>query len=205
MKTYVILEIGSGRVKIGKTSKDPKARLAMLQTGSSHRLVLLATFVGDIESALHKKFNKHHVRGEWFAPDVLSELFSSVDIAKTLDAITTPNGKANGKGNPRNVKIAIAKRERLDRFDRLAKIEPELKRLLDEAKATDGSAPMFCANSVWYGYGGHPGLKPRLRRLVGWESGLPKGHELRSSKAYDTAYLTIYEALPDCSGDCLCA
>jgi hypothetical protein len=58
---------------------------------------------------------------------------------------------------------------------------------------------------VWYGYPGHrPGLKARLTKLVGWEATRPGGVR-RSSAAYDVAYDTIYEALPDCRGRCACS
>jgi hypothetical protein len=88
-------------------------------------------------------------------------------------------------------------------FGRLCRQEPRLRKLYDEARAVgdDGSAGHFCANAVWFGYGGHRGLKVRLVQLVGFQAEAP---ELRTTEAYDVAYQTIYAALPNCRG-CLCA
>ena len=91
-------------------------------------------------------------------------------------------------------------------WDELTALEPRLLALLQEAEAIkdDKRKPSFCANAHWYGYGGHPGIKPRLLELVGWAR--PYGSaELRGTRAYDVAYETIYDALPDCRGDCSCA
>lgn len=54
-------------VKIGR-SIDPKRRLVDLQTGNPFKLTLIRTLnEKDFEeSALHKKFNRFRVRGEWF-------------------------------------------------------------------------------------------------------------------------------------------
>jgi hypothetical protein len=84
----------------------------------------------------------------------------------------------------------------------LVAAEPRLARLLREARAVDGSADDFCANSVWYGYDGPLSLRERVSRLVGWDR---KPHPLLGTEdAYDVAYDTIYDALPDCR-DCGCA
>ena len=82
-------------------------------------------------------------------------------------------------------------------FDELVKLEPKLGSLLEEAKAMKRASPPFCANAVWYGYRGYPGIKPRLIRLVGWNSKNPDSL-LHGERAYDVAYQTIYHALPDC-------
>jgi hypothetical protein len=82
----------------------------------------------------------------------------------------------------------------------LVKAEPKLGELLAEAQAVkdDGRTPSFCANRIWYAPGG---FKDRLCRLVGWDR---KGHPvLGTMQAYDVAYETIYDALPDCR-DCWC-
>jgi hypothetical protein len=83
-------------------------------------------------------------------------------------------------------------------FAELAKREPRLLDLLAEAQAHHRNRePVFCANAVMLGYPGfQPGLKNRLRRLVGWEAG--QGGMLRTREAYDLAFQTIYQALPDC-------
>ena len=84
-------------------------------------------------------------------------------------------------------------------FDELCEIEPRLRALYERAKAIkdDKRHPYFCANDVWYGRRGWEGLKPELCNLVGhWsQNHHPK---LRSRTAYDIAYHTIYDALPDC-------
>jgi hypothetical protein len=90
-------------------------------------------------------------------------------------------------------------------FRALARREPRLRDLLAEARAHHQNlGPVFCANAVWYGYTGfQPGLKERLSCLVGWAA--ERGGDLRTSEAYDVAYHTIYQALPDCRGRCLCS
>lgn len=65
MKTYLIKCEESGLIKIGKT-KNMKARLSMLQTGSSSKLKLIHVFDEDIEKALHLKFKSSRKKGEWF-------------------------------------------------------------------------------------------------------------------------------------------
>ena len=86
------------------------------------------------------------------------------------------------------------------RFIELLKLEPELAVLLAEAHAhhsTDGER--FCANQLWYGYGStvQPGLKRKLTMLVGTHA-IYQHPKLITGEAYDTAYHTIYNALPDC-------
>lgn len=64
---YAIYNINKNEVKIGY-SIDPIKRLAQLQCGTTDKLNLLVTFLGDIniESALHKKLEAYSVSGEWF-------------------------------------------------------------------------------------------------------------------------------------------
>ena len=83
-------------------------------------------------------------------------------------------------------------------WEQLVKIEPRLKAILGEAQAVSSDDdPHFCANAVWYA----GGLKERLCKLVGWDR---KPHPvLGTEEAYDVAYDTCYNALPDCR-DCLC-
>jgi hypothetical protein len=90
-------------------------------------------------------------------------------------------------------------------FQALANREPRLRDLLAEATAHHANRePVFCANAVWYGYPGfEPGFKSRLCRLVGHTA--EQGGDLRTSEAYDVAYETIYQALPDCRGRCRCS
>jgi hypothetical protein len=81
----------------------------------------------------------------------------------------------------------------------MVELEPMLGELLREVKAIRApEGERFCANEVWYGYNGHPGIKPRLCELVGWDAKHPA---LRTIQAYDLAYDYLYDRLPDCR-DC---
>jgi hypothetical protein len=84
-------------------------------------------------------------------------------------------------------------------FDELCALEPGLRLLYEEARAQRRKrrGPHYCANATWYVL-----FKPRLSRLVGWERP-DRDPVLGSSEAYDLAYHTVYEALPDCK-DCNC-
>lgn len=83
-------------------------------------------------------------------------------------------------------------------WNELAKLEPKLQKLFDEAKAIDpGDNEHFCANHIWYNE-----FKPRVSSLVGWERATPPV-ELQTEDAYDIAYQTIYDQLPGCR-DCGC-
>jgi hypothetical protein len=76
MQTYFITD-GTGYVKIGK-AENTLTRLRQLQTGNPRQLrVALALplgceFLGNMkpgdwdESSLHQRFQRAHVRGEWF-------------------------------------------------------------------------------------------------------------------------------------------
>lgn len=75
---YVIQSDRTGAVKIGRSS-DPAKRLLCLQTGSPHKLRLLASFEGrgDEEKVLHRlvrKFRYRVEKGEWFHYDCLPHL-----------------------------------------------------------------------------------------------------------------------------------
>lgn len=71
-KVYFVIEKHTGRLKIGKTTKDPKSRLKELSTGSSSPLVLIGWVETDNydkkEKELHCKFNHLRIHGEWFSP-----------------------------------------------------------------------------------------------------------------------------------------
>jgi DNA-binding transcriptional regulator YiaG len=61
-----------GPIKIGKTDRDPKIRLAILQSGSPVKLYLLAVINNPdeeyCEKALHCRFAHLNLLGEWFDP-----------------------------------------------------------------------------------------------------------------------------------------
>jgi len=90
-------------------------------------------------------------------------------------------------------------------FESLCALEPELQKLADELAGIrdDGTQEYFCANEIWYGQNRHPGIKPRLCRLVGWDR--PRGpEELRNHRAYEIATNALYDLLPGCRGRCGC-
>lgn len=79
--------------------------------------------------------------------------------------------------------------------------EPKLADLLAEIQALHTEPPTtpFCANDAWF----QPdGFHRRLLTLVGWEADAAPP-VLRTEAAYDTAYNTLYAALPDCR-ECSC-
>lgn len=88
-------------------------------------------------------------------------------------------------------------------FSQLCELEPRLLALFNEAKSIKDNRrkPSFCANRIWYAW---EGLRERMTPLVGYavkrRGGDPR---LATSRAYDTAYHTIYDALPDCR-NCVC-
>jgi T5orf172 domain len=87
MPVYFIAEnenddYNSLRVKIGH-SKDIQVRMRALQTGSPYDLKLMGWIESEdaigLESELHKRYSKKHIRLEWFRlepEDVLGELKS---------------------------------------------------------------------------------------------------------------------------------
>jgi hypothetical protein len=78
----VIYFMGSGLkkpIKIGY-AKNPKTRLAELQTGNPNTLSLLCTMNGDkhLESAFHQMLAPFQVKGEWFFFGPVTRLLESV-------------------------------------------------------------------------------------------------------------------------------
>ncbi|RZU29054.1 hypothetical protein [Edaphobacter modestus] len=78
-------------------------------------------------------------------------------------------------------------------FQQICDLEPRVQALFDEAKAVhdDPAAESFCANTVWH----RSGFKKRVSALAGFDATHP---QLQTNEAYDTAYQTIYLALPNC-------
>jgi hypothetical protein len=64
---YFIEAINTGYIKIGR-SANPDRRLAQLTTGSPNQLVLLGKISGGsaLEAELHRRFEGHREKGEWF-------------------------------------------------------------------------------------------------------------------------------------------
>jgi len=66
---YFIQQGEDGPIKIGYTNnKDVKQRLQGLQVGNAIKLRVITTIEGDesYEEALHNKFDKYRLQGEWF-------------------------------------------------------------------------------------------------------------------------------------------
>lgn len=80
---YFIQAGGDGPIKIG-FSLSPATRLAQLQTSMPDRLRLLAQRTGSRadERDLHKAFQVHRIRGEWFAPhqDLLDYIAATKEV-----------------------------------------------------------------------------------------------------------------------------
>lgn len=81
-KVYFIQDAETRAIKIG-ISVNPAGRLNQLQIGHPYQLVLLGTIPGSrqIEAELHVKFERHHLRGEWFRGDdqLLSEIRALIE------------------------------------------------------------------------------------------------------------------------------
>lgn len=69
MSVYFIQAEMGGPIKIGYAADEFK-RFATIQTGYPDKLVLCHAIVGDIETerAIHNRFRKCRLRGEWFYP-----------------------------------------------------------------------------------------------------------------------------------------
>jgi hypothetical protein len=74
-------------------------------------------------------------------------------------------------------------------FDEMAKLEPSLAKLKDEALSFMANTPgtYWQRSRKWY-----QELKPRFKELVGFMAESPA---LRSCEAYETAYRTFVEIL----------
>jgi hypothetical protein len=182
---YFVQTADNQFVKVGKAD-DVAKRMSGLQTGHPQKLKLLATMPGshDEERAIHQRFSHLRTSGEWFhsTPEIVTFAVKSTALL--------------------NADIAS---KQIQAFFKLALLEPRLLDLYGEAAATknDNSDGWFCANEVFYGYHGRHSLKRRICGLVGWDA--ESNHPgLVSQDAYDLAYETIYDALPDCR-DCSCA
>jgi predicted GIY-YIG superfamily endonuclease len=66
---YFVRAGTTGPVKIGYTNNINR-RIKNLQQGNPNKLVLLGLMTGtrDTERALHEKFAKYRLEGEWFRP-----------------------------------------------------------------------------------------------------------------------------------------
>lgn len=196
---YFVQEAGneSSPIKIGYTAHDAKTRLGRLQTGYPAPLCLLGQhYGGPVEEAKeHRRWAHLRLYGEWFkgAPALL-------EYIRGLGCDPVVFG--------RRARLATKATTENPAWTALTRKEPRLRELLGRARSVqDDGEDVFCANHRWYGCGEFRtcpvckgGLKLVLSTLVGRNA---DNIELEDSKAYDLAYETIYQALPDCRG-CNC-
>lgn len=87
-------------------------------------------------------------------------------------------------------------------WNNLVHLEPRLEGLHNQilqCREENINKERFCANAVWYRQ-----FKPQLVKLVGWDRIYDGPGELCSTEAYDTAYETLYDLLPDCKHEGIC-
>lgn len=75
---YFIQNTENNDVKIGYSARVDK-RLSQLQVANSKKLRLLFQMEGDkqTESELHRQYQSHHIRGDWFKPTVVQDFINS--------------------------------------------------------------------------------------------------------------------------------
>jgi predicted DNA-binding transcriptional regulator AlpA len=92
-------------------------------------------------------------------------------------------------------------------WNTLVKLEPRLDKLYRKVTAIkdDPTKPSFCANYEWYdNTTDGPSLESQMCTLVGRKCKNTGGDKrLKSKEAYDIAYRTLYNKLPDCR-NCQC-
>lgn len=88
---YFVQEPISGAVKIG-VAANVLDRLRRLQTSHPYELILLGTCPGGLrlEQALHRRFAKARLLGEWFKP--WKGLFTKIEALRTLAPPTEGDG-----------------------------------------------------------------------------------------------------------------
>ena len=80
MATFIYVMSTPGKVKVGK-ARDPKRRLASLQTGNPEEIRLIRLYqcpneeaASQLERVCHEQISKYHYRGEWFKEACLPEV-----------------------------------------------------------------------------------------------------------------------------------
>jgi hypothetical protein len=81
-KIYFV-QVESGPIKIGFTIKKIRSRLHELQGGNHetlHLLGLIQPATKELELQLHRRFEAHWIRGEWFrpVPELLQFILTSI-------------------------------------------------------------------------------------------------------------------------------
>jgi len=77
------------RIKIGFTARFIEQRMQDLQTGSPDKLLFLGGLPGDVneENAMHYRFRKFRLHGEWFEPGPELVEFIRNKTFRTTDAV----------------------------------------------------------------------------------------------------------------------
>ena len=93
---YAVQPRDGGPVKIGMTH-DPLSRLAGLQDGNPHRLVIRAIMLGwgDTERRIHRLWKDHRLRGEWFDHEHAAALIAFVRGAGIAQVSAFEEGETN--------------------------------------------------------------------------------------------------------------
>src|SRR5665647_308655 len=96
---YFIGSLESGTVKIGR-SNDPENRLAELQTGNPHKLVLYGVIDDvshELETRLHQLFDHLHINSEWFklTDELLQFMINKTDETSMDYKGNVPQKKCN--------------------------------------------------------------------------------------------------------------
>ena len=80
---YFIQDTVRETIKIGFCLKEPKKRMAALQTGNSNPLRLVGHVPGSEthEKGLHRRFAKFRKQGEWFSKDILAVVLEILNCA----------------------------------------------------------------------------------------------------------------------------
>ncbi|WP_422923092.1 GIY-YIG nuclease family protein [Singulisphaera sp. PoT] len=94
---YFIRDRVARAIKIG-TARDPRKRLAALQTGNPNPLKLMGTIPGGEheEAQLHARFSAHRGLGEWFEADAnfVSEVVRLIEDARKASPLSSPQKAA---------------------------------------------------------------------------------------------------------------
>lgn len=92
-EVYFIQSGDGGPIKIGY-STNVAVRLADLQTASPHDLTLLASLPGGpkLEKVIHRGFDEHRIKGEWFRP--AEDLLTFIEEVR-IGAFARPESHSN--------------------------------------------------------------------------------------------------------------
>lgn len=99
---YFIQDKVTLAVKIGFCLKNPEKRLAALQTGNSNALSLLGHIPGSIfhEKALHARFFRCHLQGEWFSNAIISDIEAILKYPSMEEWMNTQDSALSSQAVP---------------------------------------------------------------------------------------------------------